>query len=305
MARPFALPAPSPRLRGLLWGMAAVLIWGIYLAVARASVGVGLGAADLAFFRYGVAGLVLLPWLLRHSPATLAGIGWGRAIVLTVLAGPLFVLVGVSGFHFAPLAHGAVVEPAGLTIGGLAFGALLLGDRLSRARVLGAAIIVIGLGLTAGPSALRGGPVAIIGDALFALAGMMWAGFSVLSRRWRISPLAATAVVSALSAIVFVPLHLAVTGGAALLALPLPTLAEQVVVQGLLAGVVAVFAFGRAGQLLGPARAAALPALVPGVAILIGIPITGELPGAWQIGGLALVTAGLFVTQRGPAAPRS
>jgi drug/metabolite transporter (DMT)-like permease len=286
-----------PAFRGALWGLTAVMVWGCYLAFTRAGVSAGQAPADLAFLRFATAGLMLLPWLLRHAPMRAAGIGWRRAVVLTLLAGPLFILVGAAGFQFAPLAHGAVVQPASLTLGGVLLGAWILKDRLTRNRVLGVALIVAGLGCVAGPGLLLGGPTALIGDALFATAGLMWAVFAVLQRRWSVAPLAATAVVSVLSLMVYAPAYLILRGPAALLALPTGTLAMQIIVQGVLSGVVAVFAFGRAVQLIGPARAAVFPALVPGVAILIGIPITGELPLAVQVSGLVIVTLGLLITQ--------
>ena len=135
-----ARPGPmlSPALRGTVWGLAAVTIWGVYLAFARANVSAGVTPSDLAFVRYAVAGAIMLPWLLRHSPGTLAGIGWRHGVVLSLLAGPLFILAGASGFLFAPLSHGAVVQPATITIAGLALGALLLDDRLTRMRRSGA-----------------------------------------------------------------------------------------------------------------------------------------------------------------------
>lgn len=299
-----AWPAPmlsSPAVRGAAWGIVAVTIWGIYLAFARANVSAGVLAADLAFVRYTVAGLIMLPWLLRHSPRTLGGIGWPHGIVLSLLAGPLFILAGASGFQCAPLSHGAVVQPAALTVAGLALGALLLGNRLTRMGVLGAGLIIAGLGLVAGPGAISGGLRALGGDALFALAGLMWAGFAVLSKRWSVAPLTATAVVSVLSAVVYAPLFLAARGTEALLAQPTATLVQQVIVQGILSGVVSVFAFGRAVELLGAPRAAAFPALVPVVAIVAGVPITGELPNIVQAAGLVVVTIGLFVTQRRPS----
>lgn len=291
-------PLPSAASRGMLWGTAAVVIWGVYLAFARANVGAGILPADLAFVRYATAGLILLPWLLRHSPATAAGIGWRKAAVLTLLAGPLFILVSASGFNFAPLSHGAVVQPAAITIGGLLFGAGLLGDRLTRPRVLGAGIILAGLVLVAKPTALGGGPIELLGDLLFASAGAMWAAFAVLSRRWSVSPLTATAVVSVWSAAIYVPLYLASNGIDALRAQPAVTILLLALVHGVLSGVIAVFAFGRAAELLGAPRAAAFPALVPVVATLAGIPVAGEIPAAVQIAGLVVVTLGLFVTQR-------
>ena len=296
-----SVPKLSPVMQGIAWGVVAVTIWGVYIAFARASVGAGVLPTDIAFVRYSVAGAIMLPWLLRHSPRTLAGIGWRRGVVLGLLAGPLFILAGATGFRFAPLSHGAVVQPAAITIAGLALGALVLRDRLTRPRVIGAAVILAGLALVAGPGALHGGVQSLVGDSLFALAGVMWAGFAVLSKRWDVSPIAATAVVSVLSAAAYGPLYLLANGTGALLAQPLGTLIQLVVVHGVLSGVVAVFAFGRAVELLGAPRAAAFPALVPVIAILVGVPVTGEYPTIVQAAGLLIVTVGLLVTQRRPS----
>ena len=63
----------SDPIKGLLFGLGAVLIWGSSLAFARAGMSQGLAAMDFALFRYGSAGIVVLPWLLLHQPRTLAG----------------------------------------------------------------------------------------------------------------------------------------------------------------------------------------------------------------------------------------
>lgn len=85
----------QPVFRGFALGLSATVIWGGYLAMARAGIAAGLVASDIAFIRYGVAGLVMMPWLLRHRPATLAGVGWRRGAVLALLVGPLFILIRV------------------------------------------------------------------------------------------------------------------------------------------------------------------------------------------------------------------
>lgn len=153
---------------------------------------------------------------------------------------------------------------------------------------------------------MQGSSTAWIGDLLFAAAGTMWALFTVLQRRWTIAPLSATAVVSVLSAGVYVPAYLAANGLAVFASASPAMLVEQVLVQGVLSGVIALFAFSRAVQNLGAGRAALFPALAPGVAMLIGIPLTGEIPTAMQITGLIVLSAGLLIAVRSgaPAAGR-
>ena len=71
---------------------------------------------------------------------------------------------------------------------------------------------------------------------------------------------------------------------------------HRVLVQGALTGVLSVIAYTTAVRLLGPARAAIFPALVPASAMLIGFPVAGEWPNALQFAGLGLVSFGLLLS---------
>jgi len=216
------------------------------MAISNHGIAAGLLPSDLAFIRYAVAGLLLLPWLIRHAPLRLGGIGWRKGLTLSLLAGPLFVLVGTSGYRFAPLAHGAVIQLGSLTVASFLLAAALLGERAGRRRLVGLAVIIAGLAITAGPSLVEGGSTAWIGDLLFVGAGVMWALFTVLQRRWAIDPMAATAVVSVVSATLYVPSYI-VSEGVFRIAVAAPAmLVEQILVQGVLGGVIALFAFSRA-----------------------------------------------------------
>ena len=290
-----AAPRLSPEAKGMLFGLAAAVIWGAYLAMAKAGVSAGLLPSDIAFVRYAVAGLIMLPWLMRHGIGSFGGVGWARAVVLATLAGPLFILVGVGGYAFAPLAHGAVLQPAALTIGSLVLATIVLGDRPTIGRIVGVGVILAGLVVIAGPGLLVTQSLTPIGDAMFITAGLMWAVFAILTKRWSIAPLAATAAVSVLSAAVYAPAYLATAGLDRILAAPATMIVAQVIVQGVLSGVVAVIAFSKAAQLIGAARAAVFPALVPAVAIVLGVPVAGEVPTALQLAGLAVVSAGLLI----------
>jgi len=286
---------------GVAYGLGASLIWGGYIAVTYHGASAGLMAADLAFLRYTIAGLLLLPWLLRHQPLQLVGIGWKRGIVLALLAGPPFVLVGASGFLFAPLAHSAVIQLGAVTLAGIVLSALVAGERQGRRRVTALVVIIAGLAITAGPGLVGGGSQAWKGDLLFFAAGTMWALFTVLQRRWQVPALAATTAVSVLSGLVYFPIYLAWRGFSGLAAVDPIYLLGQGIMLGVLSGVVALFAFGRTVEYLGPGRASLFPALAPGFAILIGIPLSGVMPTTWQIAGLFVLSSGLLLAIRAPA----
>lgn len=288
----FSVPSLGPVAKGVALGLGAALIWGSYLAMARAGVTAGLAAEDIAFLRYATAGAILLPWFLRHGPANAAGVGWGRAATLALLVGPPFILIGVGGYVFAPLAHGAAIQPAALTLGATALAVAFAGERLDARRIAGLAAMLAGIALVAG-NLTGGGGETWKGDLMFAAAGLMWAAFGLLARRWSLSPLQATAAVSVLSALVYAPIYLAGDGLTRLLAIDPRMLLAQIVVQGVLSGVVAVLAYTRATQLLGPGKAALFPALVPAVAVVLGVPVAGEIPTTLQIAGIAFATLGL------------
>ncbi len=282
---------PMPVLGGLGWGFLAALVWGGYLAFARAGVVGGLAPVDFALLRYGTAALLVLPLLPRLGLRDLFGIGWARGLVLAALAGPAFILLATWGYRFAPLAHGAVVQPAVVTIGTMLLAMLLLGERIAARRWLGVGVVLAGLVLVSGAGMSSGG--AWRGDLMFAAAGVLWALFTIASRRWRVDPWRATVAVAVLGGLAALPLWLLLGDAQALLAQGPRVIATQAVVQGALSGLLAVFAFSWAVALLGPVRAAMFPAMVPALAVLAGIPVAGEWPEAVQWLGLGAVLAGL------------
>ena len=101
---------------GFLCGAIMALGASLSFAAARAGVLGGLLTIDMIFARFIVAGLIMLPLLVRFGVRDLAGLGWRRALVLTLLGGAPFALLQTGGYGFAPLAHGAVIAPSTVTI---------------------------------------------------------------------------------------------------------------------------------------------------------------------------------------------
>lgn len=282
---------------GFLCGATMALGASLSFAAARAGILGGLLAIDMIFARFVVAGLIMLPLLVRFGVRDLAGLGWRRALILTLLGGAPFALLQTGGYGFAPLAHGAVIAPSTVTIVSTIGAALFLRERIGRNHLVGAAVVLIGIVLI-GWDGLRqpSGERAWAGDLMFFASSVLWAGFTLLLRHWRVPALRATAVVSVLSFAVTTPAYLCIASAAHLAALPLGLLAFQGIVQGGLQGAVTMVAYSQAVMLLGVSRAVLFPAIVPAVSVLLGIPIVGEIPSVLQVAGLGLVTLGLFIT---------
>lgn len=298
-----ALSAPksaslSPLVRGIGAGLLAASIGALYTVFARYGLQRGMAPADMTFIRFGVAGLLMLPLMLimvRRDGRQLVAKrrSW---LAIALLAGPPFGLLMFGALYFAPASHAAVFPFAAMSIMGTVWAAVFLGDRLTARKAVGISVVVSGLVLLSGVDAESLTPRALLGDAMFVLAGSMWAGFGIVMRKQRLDPLQSTAVISGFALVTYVPAYLWVTGGVSLLATPISLLAIQAIVQGGIAGVGTLYTYSKMVALLGAARAAIFPALAPGLAALLAWPILDHVPTVFELGGLTLAIVGLVIT---------
>ncbi len=282
---------------GIACGTGAAVFWAIGLAAARHGVTIGLTPSDLALHRYVWSGLAFLPLLIRNRTLEQAEVGWTRAAVLTVFAGPMLALFSYAGFTLVPLGHGAVIQPSFATLWGLILATLLVGEPLPPSRIAGAVAIVGGLMLLGAEALATIGRSGVLGDLSFVAAGTSWATFGTLLRLWRIAPTRAVAIVNVLS-LAYLPLHGLLFGFASLAAAGWSENLLQALAQGVLAGPGAIYLFARAVVLLGAGRAAVFTSLVPGFALLIGFLGLGEAPSLWQLAGFAVILVGFRLVLR-------
>jgi drug/metabolite transporter (DMT)-like permease len=285
-----------PIIVGIACGAGAALFWAAGFVAGRHGIAIGFSPADLAFHRFVWAGLVFLPLVVRDGLADLGGVGWAKAVILTLFVGPLFSILSYSGFLLVPLGHGGVIQPSCAALGGLALATLVLKEKLPARRLAGAAVIVAGLAVIGGEAIATIGAHGALGDLAFAVAGLMFATFSTLLRFWRITPMRAVAATSVVS-LVDLPIHWLLFGFERMIALGLLENLLQAVVQGIFAGALSTYLFTRAVVLLGAGRAAVFPSLVPGFTLLIGFLALGEVPSLAQLAGFAIVLIGFRLTQ--------
>jgi drug/metabolite transporter (DMT)-like permease len=277
---------------GVLCGIGAAFGWAAGFVIAKHGIGVGFSPADLAFHRFFWTGLLLMPVVLRDGIRDLGGFGWGRGLIVSVLAGPPQALLAYSGFVLVPLGHGTTIQPACAALFGILLASLVLGERMTLERIVGGVAIIAGLIVYGIESLTVIGSHGVGGDLLFVTAGLFWATFGMLLRKWRLAGIRAVAVVATLSLLIYAPLYGLFVGYGGLLRMSWQENLLQAVVQGVFAGMLPIYLFARAVMLLGAGRAATFPALVPGFGLVIGYLALGVIPSIPQVVGLVIVVIG-------------
>src|SRR5437588_11879363 len=98
-------------LKGVLFGFAAASIWAGWSAMTRLAVTTSLDAWDIVTLRFGVAGLLLSPIVVRRGLA-LDRLGWlGLAGIIAGNGAP-YALVAAEGLRFAPAYDAGALNPA-------------------------------------------------------------------------------------------------------------------------------------------------------------------------------------------------
>jgi len=277
---------------GVVAGLLGILIYAGQFVITRWSIQRSLSLWDVAALRFAVAGALMLPLLIGFGLRDAAGLGWRRAIVVGITVGAPYTLVLFAGLTFAPAAHGAVIVSGGTPVVSALLTWLWFGERLSARRVAGLVAILVGLVLVGWPALGAAGPERVwLGDLLLLGAAALWGAFTALTRRWQVDPLRGAAVVWAL-ALAYLPFYVAFAPGR-LLAAPRGEVVFQAAYQGVGVAILALFLYTHASRALGPTSASLFMPLIPVVAVLLGIPVLGEIPESVQLVGIAVVSAGM------------
>jgi drug/metabolite transporter (DMT)-like permease len=284
--------------KGAICGLAAVSIWAVWIVVARLGLRTSLVPEDITAIRFAVAGLILLPYLLKHGLA-LDRLGWRGVLLLALGGGAPMVLLANVGLTYAPAAHAGALFPGAMPLLVALIAVPVLGETFSPLRRIGLVLIlagVVGLLLTAG---LTVGTRQTAGDAMFLGAALLWAVYTVCLRKASISGMHAAAIAAVASLVVYLPVYVLVCGDR-LLAAPVGDIALQAVVQGVLTAVVSLILYGRAVEILGASSGAAFAAICPVLTALFGIALLGEMPTPAEWMTIVTISSGVYLVTGGP-----
>jgi drug/metabolite transporter (DMT)-like permease len=286
-------------IRVLLW--VVPLLWSSNYVIARLAADV-IAPHALAFGRWLLAALILLPWMGRGL--------WRQRAVLRA-EWPHLLVLGVLGMYVC----GAWVYQAGRSTSSTnialiyaatpmaiaAASAWALGERLSRAQWAGVVLALAGLLFVIA----KGEPARLLqvqfvpGDAWITACAVSWTAYSVLLKRWPSRLSAGERLVAIIGGglLVLAPATLA----EALLA-PTPPFGAGalglVVLAAVLPGVLSYGAYSLLQRELGASRTAMMLYLAPVYGALLAWLVLGELPGWYHAVGAALILPSIWLATR-------
>ncbi|MFT4915836.1 MAG: drug/metabolite transporter (DMT)-like permease, partial [Yoonia sp.] len=141
------------------------------------------------------------------------------------------------------------------------------------------------------------------GHLLFLTGSGCWAVYTVIFRQSGLSPLHGLVIGLFWGTLLFAPLLIA-TGNVSFATASQLDIAVMIVLQSFIIGILAIFLYGYAVQILGAAEAAAFGALTPILALMGGMAFLGEAVTALKIVGVTLVAASVFLASGVLSKPR-
>lgn len=258
---------PSNTMIGYIAGLLAISCWSGFVLVSRLGGQGVLMPADTVALRFIVGCILLLPFVYFYRP-------WLnlKGLYLTLTGGLGYCFFVYAGFQHTTAVHGAVLLPGLIPFLSALFAIILLAEKISGTRKVGLLLIALGAGLMLTESSPD---ATALGDILIVLSVVCWALYTVLAKRWGISPWQATTTVAYGSLILFLPIYF-IFFDSNIVASPASELLLQGVYQGVIAVIVAMVLYMVAVDKIGPSRMGALMALVPVISGLAAVPLLSE-----------------------------
>ena len=294
---------PNTWALGLVAALVTVTIWATFMLVTRFAVQGSFTVEEVLVLRLVPGALVMAPvmWRLGVIPK---GQSWPRATMLMVGASAVFPFVVSTGLAYAPASDGGALAPGMLPFWTALAAYFMTGEITGPRRQIGLAMILLGAMIVSLWQIFAGTDVgAWKGHLMFLFGSGCWAFYTVIFRQSGLSPLHGLVIGLFWGTLLVAPL-LITTGNVSFATVSKIDIAVMIVLQSFIIGILAMFLFGYAVQILGAAETAAFGALTPILALLGGVAFLGETVTALKIIGVTLVAAGVFLASGVLSKPR-
>ena len=212
----------SNQQQGYVFAFAAALIWAGFILVSRMGGISELLPYDVIAIRYITCASILFPlWLFKYRFPLFTP----RLIICSLIGGLAYTLCAFSGFQLASASHAAILLPGMMPLFIIVLSFLINKETHGIQKWLGIGVITLGvsvlfageLGVFTGGGFSDGGvkfnTTTLLGDGWLVAAALFWAIFSVLIKRWQITPWQVTVSLALLECILFTRLSRIFTQG--------------------------------------------------------------------------------------------
>ena len=275
--------------KGYLFAFLTVTLWSGWAIVTRLGAVGSLSVFDIAFLRFLTAGLLMAPIAWKHRKlihrknfreiATMmfgAGIGY-------------FVVMGI-GFKLAPAGH-SIITPCTMTLMVALGSYYIFGEKFTRTRVAGYALIIIGVAYKL--VMLSHGN--LMADIYFLAGAVCWTVYTLFTKKnSNIPPLAVAAFVQVGSGLLVIIPYI-IYQYYAPHSLPVKDSVIQAVYQGFFTSIVSLVFYNKAISFIGASKTASFAALLPVMVTLGAIPILSEYPTTYDWVFVICMSVGVFL----------
>lgn len=286
------VPPFSDRVVGAACALLAITIWGGWIVSTRHAVHGHLSPATVGWLRFVVPAIVLAPawWQVGVIPRK----GLKPFLVCFMGLGAFFFLIVGNAMRFVPAADVGPLLPGTMPLIVALVSVVFLHERLGWLRALGFAAIALGVLTLGGRGVLFPQDDAWRGHLLLVTGATLWAFSTVAFRRTGMKPTQIVGLAGLWSVVLLTPWGLPGVIGAVASGYGREVL-FQLLMQGLLSGVIALVAYGVAIERLGSSRAAAFTGLVPALAAMLAVPVLDEHPDTAAIIGVVATGIGVVL----------
>ena len=286
---------PRKKLLGYLAAVSVVFIWSSWLIISRLGVHTSLTIYDLAAIRFGLSGLIVLPFVIYFK--TWRTISLAKALIVAFSIGPIYALLAFGGFSFSPAFHGGVFMNGFLPLITV-FLSFLIGQKITISQLLGSILILFGSMTILFDTQNFFSNSSLFGDILFVLSAICLSFFMVLVKRWDLQYGQILFSICLVNALIYLPVWF--------FFLPIGTqsfgdlledrnVVINILFQGFVPNLMGLFLTAYSAKMIGPSKASALLAAVPITGALLGSFFLSESPTFFGWLSLLIVSIGILL----------
>lgn len=254
----------------------------------------------LAFWRWTIAGLVLLPFAFMEiiKERALIQKNWKILCVLAVLGTSLYNLIVYWGLQYTTATNGVLLNSA-MPILIILLSAIFLRERLTQIQYSGVLISLIGvlIIISHGRWKTLASLTLNVGDFWILIAGVVWASYTICLR-WRpkdLKPIVFLSMLILIGVIPLLPVYLWEIHSGKHFAITSTTITALAYVS-IFPGILGYVFWNRGVALIGPSKAGLFIHLLPVFGTVLSFIFLNERPQLFHAIGIGLIFAGIYLT---------